>query len=129
MERKDILDKYKWKLEDLYEDTSMYNKDLESLGHLVLDFTNYKGRIMESSNTLLEVLELNEKIDMLTNKLYVYINMKLHEDTRVSKYQELSGNLDIVLTVVNEKTAFFIPELLKSDYKDVLKYIDENKVN
>ena len=127
MERKDILDKYKWKLEDLYEDTSMYNKDLESLGHLVLDFTNYKGRIMESSNTLLEVLKLNEKIDMLTNKLYVYINMKLHEDTRVSKYQELSGNLDIVLTVVNEKTAFFIPELLKSDYKDVLKYIDENK--
>ena len=127
MERKDILDKYKWKLEDLYEDTSMYNKDLESLGHLVLDFTNYKGRIMESSNTLLEALKLNEKIDMLTNKLYVYINMKLHEDTRVSKYQELSGNLDIVLTVVNEKTAFFIPELLKSDYKDVLKYIDENK--
>ena len=57
MERKDILDKYKWKLEDLYEDTSMYNKDLESLGHLVLDFTNYKGRIMESSNTLLEVLK------------------------------------------------------------------------
>ena len=127
MERKDILDKYKWKLEDLYEDTSMYNKDLESLGHLVLDFTNYKGRIMESSNTLLEALKLNEKIDMLTNKLYVYINMKLHEDTRVSKYQELSGNLDIVLTVVNEKTAFFIPELLKSDYKDVLKYIDESK--
>ena len=113
MERKDILDKYKWKLEDLYEDTSMYNKDLESLGHLVLDFTNYKGRIMESSNTLLEVLKLNEKIDMLTNKLYVYINMKLHEDTRVSKYQELSGNLDIVLTIVNEKTAFFIPELLR----------------
>lgn len=127
MERNKIEDKYKWKLEDLYSDIDAYNKDIEVLGKLVLEFIEYKGKIMSDANTLLEVLKLNEKIDMLTNKLYVYINMKLHEDTRVGENQELSGNLDIILTVINEKTSFFIPELLESDYSLVEEYISKNK--
>ena len=127
MERNKISADYKWKLEDLYKNVEEYNKDIEVLGKLVEEFITYKGCITTSSNTLLETLQLNEKIDIITNKLYVYINMKLHEDTRVSKYQELSGNLDMILTILNEKTSFFIPELLESDYSLIQKYINENK--
>lgn len=127
MNRDAIEDKYKWKLEDLYSSIEEYNHDIEVLGKLVLEFVDYKGKVMQNENTLLEVLQLNEKIDMLTNKLYVYINMKLHEDTRIGTYQELSGNLDIILTVVNEKTSFFIPELLESNYDLVKEYINKNE--
>jgi len=127
MERKDIENKYKWKLEDLYSSTFEYNKDLENLGLLVQDFIEYEGKVTEDDKTLLETLILQEKIDMTTNKLYVYINMKLHEDTRVGTYQELAGNLDIILAYVNEKTAFFVPELLECDYEKIKEYISKNK--
>lgn len=127
MDRDKIDSEYKWNLEDLYSSIDEYNKDIELLSKLVEEFISYKGRILESNSTLLEVLLLNEKIDMITNKLYVYINMKLHEDTRIGKYQELAGNLDIVLSVVNEKISFFIPELLEKNYEVVKKYISENK--
>ena len=116
MDREKIDNKYKWNLEDLYSSIEEYNKDFELLESLIEEFTTFKNRILTNDNTLLETLILQEKIDMITNKLYVYINMKLHEDTRVSKYQELAGNLDIALAIINEKTSFFIPELLESDY-------------
>ena len=127
MERNKIDNKYKWKLEDLYESIDLYNKDIDTLGKLVNNLLEYKGSVVKSDETLLKTLELNEKIDMITNRLYVYINMKLHEDTRVGKYQELSGNLDIILAVINEKTSFFIPELLECDYETIKKYIKKNK--
>ncbi len=126
MERNKIEEKFKWNLEDLYGNIDEYNKDIEKVGKLVEKFISYKGKILDNSNNLLEVLELNEKIDMITNKLYVYINMKLHEDTRIGKYQELSGNLDIILSIINEKTSFFVPELLEKDFNLIKKYIEEN---
>lgn len=127
MERKDIDKTYKWNLEDLYSSIEEYNKDIEVLGKLVSEFIDYKGKILESDETLLKALLLQEKIDMITNRLYVYINMKLHEDMRVGTFQELAGNLDIILAAVNEKTSFFIPELLDSDYSLVKEYISKNK--
>lgn len=127
MERKDIDKTYKWNLEDLYSSIEEYNKDIEVLGKLVSEFIEYKGKILESDETLLNALLLQEKIDMITNRLYVYINMKLHEDMRVGTFQELAGNLDIILAAVNEKTSFFIPELLDSDYSLVKEYISKNK--
>lgn len=126
MDREKIEEKYKWKLEDLYENKEEYDKDLIKLSELVDEFEKYKGKILENDNTLLETLLLDEKIDMLTNKLYVYANMKLHEDTRVGVNQELAGNLDITLTNINERISFFVPELLEKDYSYVEKLIEKN---
>lgn len=126
MDREKIEEKYKWKLEDLYENKEEYDKDLIKLSELVDEFEKHKGKILENDNTLLETLLLDEKIDMLTNKLYVYANMKLHEDTRVGVNQELAGNLDITLANINERISFFVPELLEKDYSYVEKLIEKN---
>lgn len=127
MERTKIEEKYKWKLEDLYSNIEEYNKDIEKLSKLVEEFIKFQGKITKDDKSLLDALILQEKIDRITNKLYVFINMRLHEDTRVGKYQELAGNLDNILAIVNEKTAFFIPELLECDYEIVKEYINKNK--
>ena len=127
MDRDKIDSKYKWKLEDIYRNLNEYNKDIEELAKLVTKFETYKGRILESDKTLLDALLTYEKMEIVTSKLYVYINMKLHEDTRKGEYQELSGNLDIILRVINEKTAFFVPELLLKDYSYIENLIKKNK--
>lgn len=126
MERKDIDKKYKWNLEDFYKNINEYEKDIETLKDNVDSILKYKNKILDNSNNLLEVLLLNEKVDMISDKLYVYINMKLHEDTRSSKYQELVGNLEIILTELNEKLSFIVPELLEKNFKQIKEYINEN---
>ena len=127
MDRDKIGSKYKWKLEDIYKNLDEYNKDIEALAKMVTEFETYKDRILESDKTLLKVLLIYENMEITISKLYVYINMKLHEDTRKGEYQELSGNLDIILRVINEKTAFFVPELLLEDYSYIENLIKKNK--
>ena len=127
MDRDKIDSKYKCKLEDIYKNLDEYNKDIESLAKMVTEFETYKDRILESDKTLLKVLLIYENMEITISKLYVYINMKLHEDTRKGEYQELSGNLDIILRVINEKTAFFVPELLLEDYSYIENLIKKNK--
>ena len=126
MERSKIDNKYKWKLEDLYKSIDEYNEDIIKVDSLVTDLLNYKGKLLKDDKTLLNALLIQEQIDMITSKLYVFINMRLHEDTRVSKFQELSGNLDIILNHLNEKTSFFVPELLEKDFDFVKKLISKN---
>lgn len=127
MERNKIPNEYKWNLCDIYNNIDLYKEDLIKIEKLSNDLSKYKGKILNNSSTLLEALNLKEKIDIIIDKLYVYINMKFHEDTRVSEYQEYTGNLDIILSKINEKLSFFIPELLKKDYKLIKKFISENK--
>lgn len=44
MDREKIEEKYKWKLEDLYENKEEYDKDLIKLSELVDEFEKYKGK-------------------------------------------------------------------------------------
>lgn len=127
MEREKISSKYKWNLNDIYSSIEEYYKDIELVKELVNKFIKYKGKIVKNSANLLKALELNEKINIILSKTYVYANMSLHVNTKDSFYQELTGNLDIILSDINEKTAFFVPELLSIDYKTILKFIKENK--
>lgn len=127
MERKDINNKYKWRLEDLYSNIDEYKLDIDKLLNKTDEFTKYKGNITKDDKTLLNALILQEEIDRIINKLYVFINMRLHEDMRESIYQDLAGELDIILASVNEKTSFFIPELLECDYNKIKNYLKNNK--
>ena len=88
MERKDISTDDKWKLEDMYPSLDEYNNDIIKIVSLSDKLLTYKGKILKNSKNLYEVLKLNEELDIITSRLYVYINMKLHEDTRISEFQE-----------------------------------------
>lgn len=128
MNRIEISSNYKWNLSNLYNNIEVYYKDLELLDKKVKEFIKYKGIITENSNNLLKVLELHEQIDMIINKLYVYSNMSLHIDTTDSFYQELTGNLDITLSNINEQMSFFDPELLSTEYSKILGFINEENM-
>ena len=127
MERVDIKEENKWKLEDLYINIEEYHKDAEIIEELSDKISKYNGIVLKDSNTLLAVLELNEQLDIKKDKLYIYTHTNLDQDVRSSKYQEISGDLDTLISQINEKTSFLIPELLEKDYSLIEKYIDSNK--
>ena len=126
MERLEISDKYKWNLKDIYSSIEDYNKDKDIIQNLSDELLKYKGTITTNADNLLSALKINEKIDTITSKLYVYANMNLHIDTTDSFFQELTGNLNIIMTKINEKLSFLITELLKARYSVIEKYINEN---
>lgn len=126
LKREEVENKYKWNLKSIIKDEEDLQEKSKEIEKLLKEVTKYKGKIMESPTTLLEFLELNDKLSRLVGLLYVYVSLKLDEDTTDTASQETKEKIEKLIETVEENTTFIMPELLNSSYDQVLKYIKEN---
>ncbi len=125
--REDFKDNYKFNTISLYKSDKEALKDLNLIEKEIKKFKKYKGHILDSANTLLEILEFDKEISMKLERAYIYGHLNNDADTLNTNYQELFGKCRNVYTNYLEATAYIVPELLLSDYNIVKKYIKENK--
>ncbi len=112
-QRSDIADKYKWSLEDIYPTAEDWEKDFSELELLIPKISPFKGHLSESGKKLLDCLTLKDSLDDKLDRLYVYANLKLDEDTRVSSSQQMSDRISALYTKLSEATSFIRPEILQ----------------
>jgi oligoendopeptidase F len=111
-QRSEIDDKYKWKLEDIFANDGLWEQDFAKVEALLPEMEKFKGRLAESGKTLLDCLVMQDSIWIVFDPLYVYAYMKLDEDTRVSKYQEMSSRAGALYARVRQAFSFIDPEIL-----------------
>lgn len=99
-------------MEDLYANEELWQQDFETLKADAERIASYKGRLSEGGSVLLELLQLRDAIDMRFEKVYVYANQRLHEDTAESRYQEMSGKAQSLLVLLSGAEAYLTPEIL-----------------
>lgn len=124
--RDEIDNKYKWDLTKIYKTEEEVNKDIELVKEKTEEVLKYKGIIMKDSKTLEEVTEKYFSLIRIMDKLVVYSHMKSDEDKSLSSSEKLMGKIDKFTDEIEEKLAFYTPELLESDYEKVKEYIKEN---
>ena len=110
-ERNEIDNKYKWKLEDLYPNTQEWEKSCEKVSNLSDKYASFKGNIAQSAENLYNFLKFNDEISIQAERLYVYANMKFHEDSRVSSSQELSNKAEMLMVKLMNDSSFSTPEI------------------
>jgi len=125
-QRSDIDDKYKWRVEDIYEDTIAWQADYEKLEAGIPLFEQYRGKLGESPENLLACLKHSEAMDMILGNLYVYAFLKKDEDTRVSAYQSLGGRAAQIYGMLSEAQAFILPEVISLGEEKVMGMLDGN---
>ncbi len=111
-ERKDIPDKYKWNLEDIYASIEEWQKSYDSIHERIESLKSYAGKLGEGSNILLAFIKDEEAVSLELGKLYAYANMKSHEDLRETKPMELAGLAESLMVKYSAAIAFFEPEVL-----------------
>lgn len=126
-DRKDIPEKYKWDIESMYKTKEEWEKDLEYVLNKAEDFPKYKEKLDSSGEVLLEAL--NEQMDLYRKiaNVYVYANMKLDEDTRVSSSQEMQDKALAAYVKIEEKTSFMTPEILSIDEAILNTFMEETE--
>ena len=124
--RNEIEEKYKWDLSFLYKNEEEYNNDIDKLKKLIDKLTDYEGKLTSSSDTLYNYLKLDEEISIILGNLYIYASCKYNEDVSVSENSQRQNQLFNLESIYNEKSNFVMPELMKTDYKIIKKYIEEN---
>lgn len=126
-QRDEIDKKYKWNIEDMYSDESVWESDFNEAIRLGDEFAGFAGRLGESSDVMLDAFRLRDEVWLKAEKVYVYAHMKGDEDNRVSRYQELSQRAMSMMSQISAKTAFFTPELMALPEGTIEKFLEENE--
>ncbi len=114
IKKRDEIDaKYKWKLEDLFENAEAWQKAADAAEIKISEISKFSKKFTKSGQSLFDCLKALNELGGEITKLYVYAYMKRDEDNTNAKSQEIAGKADYLLTKYSEKTAFFEPELLR----------------
>ena len=124
--REEIDVKDTWDLTKIYKSVDEFENDLSSIDKLVDDVVSYKGKIMESSDSLYSFYIAYEKMDRMLMKLFIYASLNRDADTTNSKNQALKMRVMKKNEDISSKTSFISSEMLSVDYDLVLAYIKED---
>lgn len=121
------MDKYKWDLTKLFKTEDEFNKSIDKVNTLLEEIVKYKGRIFESSKTLLEFLKLDTEIDMLTERIYIYAYLGYYNDMSDENFLQKKEKANNIMNNSSSVRSFVTPEILSKDYEEVQKLLSENK--
>ena len=125
--RSEIDVKDTWDLTYIFKDEEEFNKTLKEASEEIKEVTSFKGKLLDSSDTLLSYLEYSDKMERKLYRLYYYAHLNLDTDTANTVSQEKEGKISNLLQEYGVLSSFVLPELMKGDYEKVKEYIKENK--
>ena len=124
-QRDQIPQEYKWNIEDMYPDESLWEKDVDECIKRAENFKDFSGKLTESPQTLLSALRERDSIWQKLEHAFVYAAMKKDEDNRVDKYQAMDDKCGSAMAKVAAAMSFFTPELLEAPESEILKFLRE----
>lgn len=122
-ERADIPDRYKWNLASMYRDNTAWDEDVLEFKAQLSELATFKGRLADSGDSLLEALQKQGEAESILWNLYVYAGLKSDQDLRDSNNAARFSQARTLSTEMEEKTAFFQPELMAIPDADLEKMI------
>jgi len=123
--RSEVNQKYKWKIEDIYENLEELEKDYNFVKNN-LDFSKYQGKL-SNDTILLECLRFIDELSLKIGFMEVYAMMKKDEDSSVSSSVSLKYKIDTLCSEFSTATAFFVPEVTAFSQEKLNGLIDNPK--
>jgi oligoendopeptidase F len=128
-ERKDIPDKYKWNLADLYPSEAAWTSAKTALEHRLPELAKHRGRLGKSPGELLSALQTMFDLDRDLARLSVYANSLSDEDVRAARPREMKQAAEELATAFSAACSWVRPEILALDPAKVRKFLtDEPKL-
>ncbi|MBM7565450.1 oligoendopeptidase F [Paenibacillus sacheonensis] len=109
--RSEIAPEYRWKLEDLFADQSAWDKEYAQAKEQMKGVEAFQGKLGDPAQ-LKACFQLEDDLSLKIERLYVYANMKHHEDTAEPVFQALSEKSKKLSVETGEALSFITPEVL-----------------
>ena len=123
-ERSEIDDQHKWKLEAIFDSDAAWENRFETVADRIEELAAYEGRVTESPETLLELLELREELMRAVAELAVYARLRSSEDTRNQEYQALSAKAETLSSEASTVASYIEPELQSLTEAEIEEFIE-----
>lgn len=112
MKREEISNEFKWDLSDIYPSVDAWEADFKKAGESVELMKSFAGTLGESADRLAKMQETYDDISLILEKLHVYANQSMHENTANAYFQGLVGRVQVLAVQLMEATAYIEPEIL-----------------
>lgn len=123
--RSEVAEKDKWAINDIYANDDLWLEDLSLAKTFPEKILNYKGKLSQSAQTLLDFFKLDEEMSVVVDKLANYAQRKSDEDTKVTKYQDFISRIEVLGVELSSAVAFTAPELCSIDCATFDKFYTE----
>ena len=126
-ERKDVPDKYRWNLADLYPSEAAWTEAKDSIRKRLPDLAKHRGRLGKSPGELLSALQAMFDLDRELSRLAVYANALSDEDVRAARPREMKQTAEELATAFSAAISWVRPEILTLDGAKVRKFLAQEK--
>jgi oligoendopeptidase F len=109
--RKDVPVEHRWKLEDIFPNQAAWEAEFREVKEKLGKVSHFQGKLNDAA-TIKECFELEDELSVHTERLYVYANMRSHEDMANTGNQALAEKSRKLSVEVNEALSFISPEIL-----------------
>ena len=127
LDRKDVPEKYKWNLQDVYKSANDWKADYTKATAQINDVEKYKGKLGDNAETFYNALNAYFNLQKEFAKLYDYASKLSDENLNVSANQALKQQASNLGTKISENTAFLKPEILQIDTAKIRQFFHERK--
>lgn len=125
--RQKIENKYKWDLTDIFSSDSEWESVFDELKKKSDNFNEYRSKIGESSENLLNCLKFDEEVGIVLDKLHLYAMLAKDIDLSNEKYQAMYDRLMTLASKLSAESSFIKPEILAINENKLNNFIKENK--
>lgn len=109
--REEMDPQYHWKLEDIFATEKAWDEEFDKAKSMLPQFQAYQGKL-NNAQDIFECFKLDDQLSMYLERLYVYANMRLHQNMANTKYQALAEKARKLSVEANEALSFINPEIL-----------------
>lgn len=121
--RKDVPAKDKWNLSSIYKSDADWEEALKKLPELTEKVAEFKGKLGESSGTLLNALKAIEKANLQMETVYHYASLQHEADEDDSSATDREGRAMMAYTQMEAELSFIEPELQEIDEEKLRAWI------
>jgi oligoendopeptidase F len=111
LKRSEVPAEVRWNLEDLFPSPGAWDKEYQEVKEQLTQIAKFQGKLSDPL-AIKECFAMEDDISLHSERLYVYANMKHHEDMADPKYQALSDKAKKLSVDVGEAMSFITPEIL-----------------
>jgi oligoendopeptidase F len=115
-----------WKLEDIFATDQDWDQEFDEIKQQIPKFKQFQGKLAESAQTLVDLLQLQDEVSQRIGKLFTYSHMRYDQDTTNSFYQAKNAKAENLITQVSSAMSFIVPEILTIEEDHLNQFIEEN---
>ena len=111
MNRSDVEKQYTWDLSKFCKNNKVWYENFEKLKSYVGKFKRYQGKLGDKQQ-LLNYLTDSKNCELLLGRLYMYSSNNLNICVSSKAFNEMTNQLQSLMTILSEEDSFVEPELL-----------------